>query len=338
MGGMNLFTAHCDYQTLNEVLQLANITRPAVLFKSRQGGIVDVLVGNAVRYAVGSEKVFAQERDIAETFAQRRKLDRDDVDPVVKIFAEAPGTCHLLKIFVGSADQTKIDLAQRAAAESLDHVVLEYAEEFGLKGQGKGCDLIEEESAAVGQFNLARAGFGGSCESAALAAEELGLDEILGKGGAVQADVWLVCARAESHDGASHQLFSRAAFAADQNVDVASSDLLDGVVDGTHRFASADEILESAVLKGLLPHILPGGFLASCAKEVNQSQSQLRDVDRATKVDIGTSFQRLFFDRAGARTAERDEYELAIKPAQFVEDRKAAVGAFIVAIAGIDIE
>jgi hypothetical protein len=114
--------------------------------------------------------------------------------------------------------------------------------------------------------------------------------------------------------------------------------LLDGIVDGPHRFASADEILESAVLKGLLPHILPGGFLASCAKEVNQSQSKLRDVNRATKVGIGASFERLFFDRASARTAERDEYELTVKPAQFVEDRKAAVGALIGAIASIDIE
>ena len=274
-----------------------------------------MLAGNPVGYAVGLEKMFAQQRDIAETFAQRRKLYRDNVDSVVKIFAEAPSPGHLLKIVVGGADQTKIDLAQRAAAEPLDHVVLEYAEEFGLEGQGKGGDFIEEESAAVGQFNLARAGFGGPGESAALAAEELGLDEVLGQGSAVQANVWLVCAGAESHDGASNQLFSRAAFAADQNIDIASGDLLDGIVDGTHRFASADEILESAVFKGLLPYVLPGGFLASCAKEVNQSQPKLRDVDRATKVRVGARFERLFFDRASSRAAERDEYELTVKPA-----------------------
>jgi hypothetical protein len=180
MGGMDLLTAHRDHQALDEVLQLANVSGPAMLFKSGQGGIVDVLAGNTVGYAVGLEKMFAQQRDIAETFAQRRKLYWDDVDPIVKIFAEAPGTDHFLKIFVGGADQTKIDLAQSAAAEPLDHVVLEYAEKFGLKGQGKCGDFIEEESATVGQLNLARAGFGGSGESAALAAEELRLDEILG--------------------------------------------------------------------------------------------------------------------------------------------------------------
>ena len=337
MGGMDLLTAHRDHQALDEVLQLANVSGPAMLFKSGQGGIVDVLAGNTVGYAVGLEKVLAQDRDIAETFAQRRKLYWDDVDTVVKIFPESPCAGHLLKIFVGGADQTKIDLAQVAAAEPLDHVVLEYAEKFGLKGQGKGGDFIEEESATVGQLNLARAGFGGSGESAALAAEEFGLDEILRQSGAVQPDVWFVCARAESHDGASSQLFSSAAFATDQNIDAASGDLLDGIVDGAHRFASADEILESAVLKGLLPHGLAGGFLASRAKEVNQSQPKLRDVDRATKVRVGTRFEGLFFDRASARAAERDEDELTVKSAQFVEDRKATVGALIVAIAGINI-
>jgi hypothetical protein len=45
--------------------------------------------------------------------------------------------------------------------------------------------------------------------------------------------------------------------------------LLNGIVDGPHRVASANEILESTVLKCLLPHKLPGGFLASCAKQVS---------------------------------------------------------------------
>jgi hypothetical protein len=55
-------------------------------------------------------------------------------------------------------------------------------------------------------------------------------------------------------------------------------------------------------------------------------------------VSVGASFECLFFDRASARAAERDEYELTVKPTQFVKDRKAAVGAPIVAVAGIDIE
>src|ERR1700722_14124135 len=120
MGGMDLFTTYRDHQALNEVLQLANISRPAVLFKSREGGIVYVLFGNAVGDAVGLEKMFAKKGDIAEPFAQRGKLYRDDVNAVVKIFPEASGASHLLEIFVGSADQPKIDLAERAAAESLD--------------------------------------------------------------------------------------------------------------------------------------------------------------------------------------------------------------------------
>jgi hypothetical protein len=84
--------------------------------------------------------------------------------------------------------------------------------------------------------------------------------------------------------------------------------------------------------------MLPGGFLASCAKEVNQSQSKLRDVDGTSKVRVGACFECLFLDRASARAAERDEYELTVEPAQFVEDREAAVGALVVAIASIDIE
>jgi len=51
-------------------------------------------------------------------------------------------------------------------------MIFEYAEQLGLQGQGEGGDLIQEESAAVGHFDVARAGFCGTGKSAPFAAEK----------------------------------------------------------------------------------------------------------------------------------------------------------------------
>ena len=281
------------------------------------------------------EEVLGEERDVAGALAKGWELDGDDVDAVVEVFAEAAGAGHLFEVFVGGADEAEVDFAEGAAAEALHHVVFEDAEELGLKGEGEGCDLVEEEGAGVGEFDLAGAGFGGAGEGSAFAAEEFGLDEVLGEGGAVEADVGLVGARAEGDEGAGDELFAGAAFAADEDVDVAAGDLLDGVVDGAHGLADADEVLEAAVLEGLLAHVLASGFFGAGAEEIGEGETEFGDVDGAAEVGVGAGFEGLLFDGAGAGAAEGDENEVGVELAEFVEDGKAAVGGVVV---GVDVE
>lgn len=335
MGGLDLLAADGDDEALDEVLELADVAGPGVLLEGGEGGVVDALDGEVVGDAVGAEEVLAEERDVAGALAERGEVDGDDVDAVVEVFAEAAGVDHLFEVFVGGADEAEVDFAKGATAEALDHVVFEDAQEFGLEREGEGGDFVEEEGSGVGEFDLAGASFGGAGEGSALGAEEFGLDEVLRECGAVEADVGLGGARAERDDGAGDELFAGAAFATHEDVDAAAGDLLDGVVDGAHGLADADEVLEAAALVGLAAKLLARGLLGAGAKEVGEGEAEFGDVDGAAEVRVSAGFESLLFYGAGAGGADREDDEFGVELAKLVEDGKAAEGRVAI---GVDID
>ena len=215
------------------------------------------------------------------------KLNGNDVDAVVEIFAEFAGASHFFERLVGGADQPEIDLAEGAAAEALNLVIFEDAEQLGLQRQGEGRNLVEKERAAVGHFNVSGAGFGGAGERAALAAEEFRFDQVLGKRRTVQPDEGLVGAAAQGDDGARGEFFAGAAFTANEDVDIACGDLLNGVVDEPHRLAGADEVLKAAGLQRLLARSLALGLFAAAADGIEQRDPQFGHVNRVAEVGIG---------------------------------------------------
>ncbi len=73
---------------------------------------------------------------------------------------------------------------RRSAADALDLVLLEDAEQLGLGFQGELADLVQEQGAPVGQLEAADAPGDGAGEGPFLVAEEFALDEARGEGGA----------------------------------------------------------------------------------------------------------------------------------------------------------
>ena len=55
------------------------------------------------------DEVLDKNRNVVGAFAQRRKLDRDSVYPVVKIVAESAGRESFLQIAVGCCDEPDVD-------------------------------------------------------------------------------------------------------------------------------------------------------------------------------------------------------------------------------------
>ena len=56
---------------------------------------------------------------------------------------------------MGGADHADVDLDFLAAAETLDHPLLQEAQQLGLQAEGQVADLVEEQGAAVGMLDLA---------------------------------------------------------------------------------------------------------------------------------------------------------------------------------------
>ena len=131
--------------------------------------------------------------------------------------------------------------------------VLQDAQDLGLHVHAHGADLVEEERAAVGDFEEAFLGGDGGGEGAFDVAEEGGFEELGGDGAGVDGDEGLVAARGVGVDGLGDELFAGAAFALDEDGGAAGRDLGDEVEEAEHGLAFADDVLEVvALLEGAL--------------------------------------------------------------------------------------
>src|SRR5262249_49922528 len=133
-------------------------------------------------------EVSDERRDVLGTLAQGRQVDREDVQSVVEVVAEAALVDHRKQIPVGRRDHAHIDLDRPRATEALELLLLKDPEELRLQLQGNLSALVEEERPAVRHFESAdllpdRAG-----EGTALVTEELALEETRRNRGTVQLD------------------------------------------------------------------------------------------------------------------------------------------------------
>ena len=177
--------------------------------------------------------------------AERRELDREDVEPVVEVLAERLLADGLEQVAVGGGDDADVDLDRRRAADPLELALLEDAEQLGLGLRGQLADLVEEERAAVGQLEPAAAPGDRAGEGALLVAEQLALDEPRGQGGAVDLDQRLV-ALAGSWSGWPGRSAPCRCPVSPVISTVASvgGDAADLVEHGQQRGAAADDLLE----------------------------------------------------------------------------------------------
>ena len=168
-----------------------------------------------------------QQRRVARARAQRRDVDDDLRQAVVEVLAEAAVRDQRLQVLVRRADDAHVDRDLVAAADALDHALLQEAQQLGLQRERQVADLVEEQRAAVGRLDLAdrlpcRAG-----ERALLVAEQLALEQVLGNRGAVDRDEALAAPRRQVVQRAREQLLAGAAFAQQQDGRAGARDLLD---------------------------------------------------------------------------------------------------------------
>src|SRR5262249_18046942 len=111
--------------------------------------------------------------------AERWQEDRNDMNAIIEIFAEASVSNHLLQLFISRSDQTEINLFRRLAADSLYRVFFQNAQQLALQGQGKAADFIQEQRSSMSAFNMAGAGGVCSRKRTFFVTEEFGLDQVL---------------------------------------------------------------------------------------------------------------------------------------------------------------
>src|SRR5262249_47187744 len=129
--------------------------------------------------ARGGEEMLDEEGDVLAPVPERGELDRDDVEAVVKIFAERARADALLEVAVRRRDDAHVHRALLRRADRAHRAALEDVEELGLERGRHLADLVEEDRAAVGLDEKARARARRAGERALHVAEELALEERL---------------------------------------------------------------------------------------------------------------------------------------------------------------
>ena len=127
-----------------------------------------------------------ERHDVLGALAQGGQLHPDDVQPEVQIGAELTVLDHPLEVAVGGGDDADVDGDGVIRADRGDGLFLQDAQELGLRRQRQVADLVEEQGAAVGGGDVPGARREGAGERPLGVAEELGLDERLRDGGAIQ--------------------------------------------------------------------------------------------------------------------------------------------------------
>ena len=195
--------------------------------------------------ALAGHEVPDEERDVLAALAQRRDLDREHLEAVVEVGAQAPLGDGGLEVAVGGGDDAHVRLDRVRRAEALERPFLEDAQEPPLDVAREVADLVEEDRAAARDLEAPEPPLERAGEGAALVAEELALDERAGQRRAVDGDERAFRAGAAPVDRARDELLARAGLARQEDGGAGRGDLLDEVEDALQRGTPADDLVEA---------------------------------------------------------------------------------------------
>ena len=123
---------------------------------------------------------------------------------------------------------------------------------MACRPSGQLADFVEEQRAPIRDLELAQLALRGAGERAALVAEELGFEQRIGNGGAVDGDKRPVRARAQRVQRARKQFLAGAALAFEQHRRVGAGRALDLLRHVPHHGGFADDRRRAATLGELL--------------------------------------------------------------------------------------
>ena len=167
---------------------------------------------------VAGEEVVRERQHVLAALAQRRQLDRDDVQPEEEVLAEAAGGHLVAQHAVRRGDDPHVDRPRLGAADAAAPRPPGARAGASPGSRGSISPISSRKSVpplrALEAAGARRAGAG---ERALLVAEELALEDALGERLAVDGDERLADALAPVVEEARHQLLAGAALALDQH-------------------------------------------------------------------------------------------------------------------------
>src|SRR6266581_4028124 len=200
-------------------------------------------------------EVFGELENVRPPLAERRQIDREHVEAVIKVFAKDAFAYRPLEVLVCCRDEADIRLDRFGPAEAFVFALLKHTQQLDLSRLAQLANLIQKERSAFSHFEAALLAAAGSGEGSLLIAEQLRLDQTLGKGGTGYLYERLACPGRVVVNRMRYHLLAGAGLTANQNSRVSGSNLRDLLVDLAHRAAVSDDVREVITLLELLPEM-----------------------------------------------------------------------------------
>src|SRR5205823_14814624 len=140
------------------------------------------------------------------------------------------------------------DLDRVRIADTLEFALLQHAQQLRLQRGAHRPDFVQEEGALVRLFEASLASAHGAGERAAHMTEQLGFEQRLRNGAAVDRNEAIRAARAVVMNGARGELFSRSRLASDQDGARRRGHGLEQLKQLAHDAAVPDQVLSSIAL------------------------------------------------------------------------------------------
>src|SRR5258705_1959532 len=143
------------HAAFDHVLQFTNVSRPRILLHRFQRTLLDLanLLSHARRQP--RREIIYQQRNIINAFAQRRNLNREDIQPIKKVHAKSTVVNFPFKIFVASCDDANVRLDRSVSPDAFKLSFLQHPQESHLYLRAQLCNLVKKDRAAVGRFEPA---------------------------------------------------------------------------------------------------------------------------------------------------------------------------------------
>ena len=232
-----------DRQALHQVGQFSHVAGPVVVAQRHHRRRRQPHGGPLLVLETGDQLVDEQWQ-VFRAARQRRHLDREHVETVVEILAEAAVLDQLFEVAVGGGDDAHVALDALVAADPLEGALLDDTQELHLHRQRHVADLVEEYGAALCQLEapLPRADRPG--ERTLFVAEQLAFEQISGYGSAIDRHERLGAPVRIVVDVSGDDLLAGTGFPEDEHRRLRRSDLIDHLPHPHDRAAVADEASE----------------------------------------------------------------------------------------------
>ena len=165
------------YDWPGNVRELANVMERALVTGTEPRSRATDLAGSP-RSTSFFEEVVHQERHVLRGVPERRKLDRDDVEPIKKVLAESMLGDGLGEVAIGRRDHATFGRDRLGPAHAFEPLVLKHPEQLGLHAERDLADLVEQQGAPAGLLEAPLPLAVGAGEGLARWPEELAFQQV----------------------------------------------------------------------------------------------------------------------------------------------------------------